>query len=60
MTRKEMTNERAQSDVRINSAEQGGIGRSQIESLFKTHLHADVSSGTHVALRRSGEQGCSE
>ena len=32
-----MTNERAQSDVRINSAEQGGIGRSQIESLFKTH-----------------------
>ena len=37
MTRKEMTNERAQSDVRINSAEQGGIGRSQIESLFKTH-----------------------
>ena len=37
MTRKEMTNERAQIDVRINSAEQGGIGRSQIESLFKTH-----------------------
>ena len=37
MTRKEMTNERAQSDARINSAEQGGIGRSQIESLFKTH-----------------------
>ena len=37
MTRKEMTNERAQSDVRINSAERGGIGRSQIESLFKTH-----------------------
>ena len=34
---KEMTNERAQSDVRINSAERGGIGRSQIESLFKTH-----------------------
>ena len=32
-----MTNERAQSDVRINSAERGGIGRSQIESLFKTH-----------------------
>ena len=37
MTRKEMTNERAQSDVRINSAERGGIGRSKIESLFKTH-----------------------
>ena len=37
MTRKEMTNERAQSDVRINSAERGGTGRSQIESLFKTH-----------------------
>ena len=37
MTRKEMTNEREQSDVRINSAERGGIGRSQIESLFKTH-----------------------
>ena len=37
MTRKEVTNERAQSDVRINSAERGGIGRSQIESLFKTH-----------------------
>ena len=37
MTRKEMTNERAQSDVCINSAERGGIGRSQIESLFKTH-----------------------
>ena len=37
MTRKEMTNERAQSDVRINSAERGGIGRGQIESLFKTH-----------------------
>ena len=36
MTRKEMTNERAH-DVRINSAERGGIGRSQIESLFKTH-----------------------
>ena len=32
-----MTNERAQSDVRINSAERGGIGRSQIESLFKAH-----------------------
>ena len=32
-----MTNERSQSDVRINSAERGGIGRSQIESLFKTH-----------------------
>ena len=37
MTRKEMTNERAQSDACINSAERGGIGRSQIESLFKTH-----------------------
>ena len=37
MTRKEMTNERAQSDAYINSIEQGGIGRSQIESLFKTH-----------------------
>ena len=37
MTRKEMTNERAQSDARINSAERGGFGRSQIESLFKTH-----------------------
>ena len=37
MTRKEMMNERAQSTVRINSAERGGIGRSQIESLFKTH-----------------------
>ena len=37
MTRKEMTNERAQGDVRINSAERGGIGRSQIESLFKTY-----------------------
>ena len=37
MTRKDMTNERAQSDVRINSAERGEIGRSQIESLFKTH-----------------------
>ena len=33
MTRKEMTNERAQSDVRINSAERGGIGRSQIGHL---------------------------
>ena len=32
-----MTNEQSQSDVRINSAERGGIGRSQIESLFKTH-----------------------
>ena len=32
-----MTNERAQSDAHINSAERGGIGRSQIESLFKTH-----------------------
>ena len=32
-----MMNERAQSDVGINSAERGGIGRSQIESLFKTH-----------------------
>ncbi|MBQ9203546.1 MAG: sigma-70 family RNA polymerase sigma factor [Prevotella sp.] len=32
-----MTNERVQSDARINSAERGGIGRSQIESLFKTH-----------------------
>ena len=32
-----MTNERVQSDVRINSAERGEIGRSQIESLFKTH-----------------------
>ena len=37
MKRKEMMNEQAQSDVRINSAERGGIGRSQIESLFKTH-----------------------
>ena len=37
MTRKEITNEQAQSDVRMNSAERGGIGRSQIESLFKTH-----------------------
>ena len=37
MTRKETANERAQSDVRINSAERGEIGRSQIESLFKTH-----------------------
>lgn len=37
MIRKEMMNERAQSDVRINSAEREGIGRSQIESLFKTH-----------------------
>ena len=37
MTRNEMTNERVQSDVRINSADRGGIGRSQIESLFKTH-----------------------
>ena len=37
MTQKEMTNERVLSDVRINSAERGGIGRSQIESLFKTH-----------------------
>ena len=37
MTRNEMTNERVQSDVRINSAERGEIGRSQIESLFKTH-----------------------
>ena len=37
MTRKEMTNERAQSDACISSAERGGIGRSQIESLFKTH-----------------------
>ena len=37
MTRKEMMNERAQSDARINSAERGGFGRSQIESLFKTH-----------------------
>ena len=37
MTRKEMTNERAQSDACIHSIEQGGIGRSQIESLFKTH-----------------------
>ena len=37
MTRKETANERAQSDVRINSAERVEIGRSQIESLFKTH-----------------------
>ena len=37
MTRKEMTNERAQSDVRINSAERGGIGRRQIESQVKAH-----------------------
>ena len=37
MTRKEMMNERAQSDACINSIERGGIGRSQIESLFKTH-----------------------
>ena len=37
MTRKEMTNERAQSDACINSAERGGIGRSQIENLFKAH-----------------------
>ena len=37
MTRKEMMNERAQSDACIHSIEQGGIGRSQIESLFKTH-----------------------
>lgn len=37
MTRKEMTNKRAQSDACINSIERGGIGRSQIESLFKTH-----------------------
>ena len=37
MTRKETANERAQSDVRINSAERGEIGRSQIESLFKTY-----------------------
>ena len=29
MTRKEMTNERAQSDVRINSAERGGNERAQ-------------------------------
>ena len=37
MTRKQMTNKRAQSDACINSIEQGEIGRSQIESLFKTH-----------------------
>ena len=37
MTRKEMTNKRAQSDACINSIEQGEIGRSQIESLFKAH-----------------------
>ena len=30
-----MTNKRAQSDACINSIERGGIGRSQIESLFK-------------------------
>ena len=35
MTRKQMTNKRAQSDACINSIERGGIGRSQIESLFK-------------------------
>ncbi len=35
MTRKEMTNERAQSDVRINSAERGGIGRSQIVTVLQ-------------------------
>ena len=32
-----MTTKRAQSDACINSVERGGIGRSQIESLFKTH-----------------------
>ena len=37
MTRKEMTNKLAQSDAGINSAERGGLGRSQIESLFKAH-----------------------
>ena len=37
MTRKEIANERAQSDVRIHSAKRVEIGRSQIESLFKTH-----------------------
>ena len=37
MTRKEMTNKREQSDACIDFAEQGGIGRSQIESLFKKH-----------------------
>ena len=37
MTQKQMTNKRAQSDACINSIEQGEIGRSQIESLFKTH-----------------------
>ena len=37
MTRKEMTNERELSDASIHSAERGGIGRSQVESLFKTH-----------------------
>ena len=37
MTRKEMMNEREQSDACIHSIEKGGIGRSQIESLFKTH-----------------------
>ena len=46
MTRKEMTNKQVQSDVRINSAERGGIGRSQIESLFKTHY----SQMYHLAL----------
>ncbi len=37
MPREEMTNKRVQGDVSVNSAGRGGIGRSQIESLFKTH-----------------------
>ncbi len=32
-----MTNERELSDASIHSAERGGIGRSQVERLFKTH-----------------------
>ena len=37
MAQKEMTTKRVQSDGCINSVERGGIGRSQIESLFKTY-----------------------
>ena len=37
MAQKEMTTKRVQSDGCINSVERGGIGRSQIENLFKTY-----------------------
>ena len=37
MAQKKMTTKRVQSDGCINSVERGGIGRSQIENLFKTY-----------------------